>query len=92
MMIGNFDIPTAYFFEEKNVWTGSREQKFNYKIQPIDGKLVVSVWYGLLCFDKVKEQEGIKTVQEFELSKEGTEQVSNWLEDEFQTYKSSLKQ
>ncbi len=85
MLIGNFDIPTAYFFEEKNVWTGSREQKFNYKIQPIDGKLVVSVWYGLLCFDKA--QDIIKSKKEFELSQDWIEEISKWLEQEFNVYK-----
>ena len=42
-----FDIPRFYYFESKNVFTGSRDQTFNYKITPGEN-LKVQIWHGLI--------------------------------------------
>lgn len=34
MLHGYFDLPTFYFFQEKNIWTGSLYTNFNYRITP----------------------------------------------------------
>ena len=59
MLHGYFDLPTFYFFEEKNIWTGSLYKYFNYRIIPKKAKpdsedkseLKVVVWYGTQNYD-----------------------------------------
>lgn len=63
MLHGYFDVPTFYYFEEGNVWTGSLYTNFNYRIAPKKAKkgtdekseLKVAVWYGTKCFDQAEE-------------------------------------
>ena len=51
-----FDIPKFYYFESKNIYTGSKGN-FNYKIIPGE-TLVGQVWHGKLCSMKATiEQE-----------------------------------
>ena len=38
MLHGYIDIPTIYFFEEKNIWTGSVFNEFNYRIMPVENE------------------------------------------------------
>lgn len=59
MLHGYIDIPTYNFFKEKNIWTGSLFQKFNYRIMPISTEekkeLYCVIWYGDLCYDLTEE-------------------------------------
>ena len=69
-----FDIPKFYYFESKNIYTGSKGN-FNYKIIPGE-TLVGQVWHGKLCSMKATiEQE-----QSFSMTQEGFDQLIAWLE------------
>ncbi len=73
-----FDIPGLYYFESKNIFTGSRKD-FNFRIVP-DGALKVSTWHGFLCSELAEmEQEA-----EFSLSMEGHAEMLAWLEEKYQ--------
>lgn len=73
-----FDIPGIYYFESKNIFTGSRKT-FNYKIVP-DGELKVSTWHGFLNSELAEmEQEA-----SFPLTADGHAQMLVWLEEKYQ--------
>lgn len=61
MLHGLIDIPTIYYFEEKNIWTGSLFREFNYRIIPVKTEekqeLICKIWYGMLCYDLVEDFE-----------------------------------
>lgn len=84
-----FDIPGLTYFQEKNIYSGSKNTIFNYKIWPGE-KLKVTIWQGKKCLDKTPEQDLLDT-QEFELSKEGIDNMIQWLETQskefFKTHK-----
>ncbi len=71
-----FDIPKFYYFQSKNVFTGSKDQTFNYKIIPGE-MLKVQIWHGLVCSDKAE----IETEQEFPMDQDGFDAMIKWLED-----------
>ena len=74
-----FDIPKFYYFESKNVFTGSRDQTFNYKITPGE-MLKVQIWHGLICSEKAEiEQE-----KEFPMEQSGFDEMINWLEERYE--------
>lgn len=78
-----FDIPKFYYFQSKNIFTGSRNQIFNYKIIPGE-MLKVQVWHGLLCSEKAE----IELEQEFPMEQSGFDEMIHWLE---QQYENDLK-
>ncbi len=92
MLHGYFDLPTFYFFEEMNIWTGSLYTNFNYRITPKKAKkdtdekseLKVSVWYGTKCFDLADEL--IAQYSE-DFSAEGLEACIEDLTKEFEHFK-----
>ncbi len=71
-----FDIPRLYYFQSKNVFTGSKNNTFNYKISPGE-MLKVQIWHGLICSDKAE----IETEQEFPMDQDGFDAMIKWLED-----------
>ena len=71
-----FDIPRIYYFQSKNIFTGSKNNTFNYKITPGE-KLKVQIWHGMLCSEKAE----IEVEQEFPLDQEGFDAMIKWLED-----------
>ncbi len=73
-----FDIPRLYYFESTNVYTGSKNQTFNFKITPGE-KLKVQIWHGMICSDKAE----IEITEEFPLTQEGYDAMIKWLEDTF---------
>lgn len=73
-----FDIPRLYYFESKNVYTGSKNQTFNFKITPGEN-LKVQIWHGMLCSDKAE----METTEEFSLTQEGFDAMIKWLEETF---------
>lgn len=93
MLHGYFDLPTFYFFEEKNIWTGSLYTNFNYRITPIKSdekkELKVDVWYGTKCFDITE-----KLVAQYseEYSAEGLEACIADLTKEFEHFKEIRKE
>lgn len=88
MLHGYIDIPTIYFFEEKNIWTGSIFEQFNYRIMRIDNddskELYAVVWYGLKCFDLIDNADYVAEFHE-ELSENGlkiiTEKINQAVDD-----------
>lgn len=79
MLHGLIDIPTLYYFQEKNIWTGSLFKTFNYRISPVftDEKkeIACKIWYGMLCYDLTESfvsechepmtEEGLKNIIDF---------------------------
>lgn len=61
MLHGYIDIPTIYFFEEKNIWTGSIFEEFNYRIMAVKNdeksELYSVIWYGKKCFDLIDKAD-----------------------------------
>jgi hypothetical protein len=75
-----FDIPGFTYFAEKNNYTGSVNNDFNYKI--VNGDvLTVTVWMGKFCLAKTPE-ENVVAVKEFEKTPEGLEELKVWLEEQ----------
>ncbi|WP_295210946.1 hypothetical protein [Ruminococcus sp.] len=86
MLHGYFDVPTFHYFEEKNTWSGSLYEKFNYRIDPVLGdekELYARVWYGLKSVDQMSD-----FVAEFHeaYSDEGLERILAHLTDEFEKF------
>lgn len=73
-----FDIPGFIYFKEKNIYTGSVGNIFNYKIIPGEN-FSVTVWKGKNCLAKTHEED-ILAKQEFEFTAEGLEELKNWLD------------
>ncbi|MBQ8687072.1 MAG: hypothetical protein IJ512_00830 [Ruminococcus sp.] len=74
-----FDIPKLYYFQSKNVFTGSKNNTFNYKITPGE-TLKVQLWHGMFCSEKAEiEQE-----QEFSLDQPGFDEMIAWLEEQYE--------
>lgn len=71
----DFDIPGIYYFESKNIFSGSRGN-FNYRIVP-DEEMQVSVWHGFICSEKAE----IETENSFPITEEGHAQMLKWLEE-----------
>ena len=92
MLHGYIDIPTIYFFEEKNIWTGSLFQEFNYRIMRVDAddksELYAVIWYGKKCFDLVDKSEYVLEMHE-ELSAEGLEVITDKINTAADEYKSA---
>ena len=82
-----FDIPGFTFFKEKNVYSGSVSQLFNYKIWFGD-EFTVKVWYGEKCFSKTPEEE-IKAVFTAPFVPESLAGIENWLNEQYEIYKKS---
>lgn len=73
-----FDIPGFTYFAEKNNYTGSVGNVFNYKIIPGE-KFSVTVWTGKFCLAKTPE-ENILGTTEFEFTRDGLEELKAWLD------------
>ncbi len=71
-----FPIPRLYYFESKNVYTGSKNHTFNYKITPSD-MLKVEIWHGMICSEKAEMEK----TAEFPLDQDGFDAMIKWLEE-----------
>lgn len=69
-----FDIPNLYYFQSKNMFTGSRKA-FNFKIVP-DGELKVCTWHGFIN----SELAEIEHEADFPMTAEGFEEMLRWLD------------
>ncbi len=75
-----FDIPKLFYFQAKNVHSGSRG-KMRYRICPEGDELLVAVWRKDLCYELVMDEiEGENT---FPLSEEGFQAMLDWLTEEY---------
>lgn len=92
MLHGYIDIPTIYFFEEKNIWTGSVFDNFNYRIMPVKtdekSELYSVIWYGKKCFDLVDNSEYAYEFHE-EFSAEGLDILTEKINSAVEQYKKS---
>lgn len=77
-----FDIPRLYYFESKNVFTGSKNQTFNYKITPGE-TIKVQIWHGMICSEKAE----IEIEKEFSLDQTGFDEMISWLEEQYDNQK-----
>ncbi|MBQ8823902.1 MAG: hypothetical protein IJZ64_01570 [Ruminococcus sp.] len=75
-----FDIPKFYYFQSKNIFTGSKDNFFQYKIIPTD-VLTIQIWHGKLCSMKAK----IEIEQTFSMTQEGFDEMIKWLENLYQS-------
>ncbi len=75
-----FDIPKLFYFEAKNVHTGSRG-KLRYRVCPEGGELLVAVWRQDLCYELVMDQ--LEGENSFPLTEEGFDAMLAWLEEEY---------
>ena len=95
MLHGYFDIPTIYFFEEKNIWTGSVFNEFNYRIMPVENEngekeLYSVIWYGKLCFDLVESKDYVTEFHE-DFTAEGLEKLTDKINNAIEIYKKDVK-
>lgn len=74
----DFDIPRIYYFESRNIFTGSRKD-FNFRIVPEEGELRVTTWHGFICSELTEPESHAA----FPLSVEGHNEMLAWLEEEF---------
>lgn len=74
----DFDIPRLYYFQSKNVFTGSRKS-LNFRIIP-DGELKVSTWHGFVCSELAEMEEEAS----FPITEEGFAEMLLWLEAIYQ--------
>lgn len=93
MLHGYIDIPTIYFFEEKNIWTGSAFGQFNYRIMPTqndDGEkeLHTIIWFGKLCFDLIDSNDYEKEFHH-PLTAEGLADLTEKINMEIEEFKKS---
>ncbi len=79
-----FDIPGFTYFHEKNTYTGSIGNNFNYKIVP-EEKINVTLWSGKYCLAKTTE-ENVLDKHDFEFTREGLEEMKSWLEISYEKY------
>ncbi len=90
MLHGLIDIPTLYYFQEKNIWTGSLFREFNYRITPFKtdekSELVCQIWYGRLCYDLIESFEAELTES---LNDEGLENIISFINSNAEEYKKS---
>lgn len=73
-----FDIPGYTYFIEKNIYSGSINNIFNYKIYPGE-KFSVVVWRGKFCLDKTPQKDIIDK-KEFDSTREGLDEILAWLD------------
>lgn len=78
-------LPVFSYFKQKNPFSGSIGQKFNYKIW-CGETLSVKAWKGLTCFTKTP-RENFLGETEAELSPEGLEEVKEWICRKYEEYK-----
>lgn len=77
-----FDIPKLFYFQAKNVHSGSRGN-MRYRISPENDSLLVAVWRKDLCYELVRDANGIEAENSFPLSEDGFQAMLDWLSDEF---------
>lgn len=75
----DFDIPGIYYFESKNIFSGSRGD-FNFRIVPEGESFNVTTWHGFICSDLTQPEEQ----NSFPLTTEGHAQMLAWLDEVFQ--------
>ncbi|MDD6826954.1 MAG: hypothetical protein PUE12_12740 [Oscillospiraceae bacterium] len=80
-----FDIPGFTYFSEKNIYTGSINNLFNYKITTGE-KLSAVIWLGKFCLAKTPDDKIIANA-DFELTKEGLDELKNWLNQKYEENK-----
>ncbi len=92
MLHGYLDLPTFTFFDEKNSWTGSVFQNFNYKIMlktNDDQKTLYStIWLGTKCFDLIDQSEYVFEFNE-EFSPQGLEETIKKINEKVEEYKNN---
>lgn len=89
MSRGLIELPTIYYFEQKNKYSGSLDKIFRYKIFPSD-KLLCKIWHSEFAIDSISEDE-ITDVAEFELTAEGLGLMIDWIEDRYMEYALELQ-
>lgn len=78
------ELPTLYYFKEKNKFSGSIDKLFRYKIIPAD-TLHCVIWHGLFAIDCIDQSE-IVAQEDFELSDDGLNQLIDWIEAKYMEY------
>lgn len=54
-----------------------------YRISPENDSLLVAVWRKDLCYELVRDANGIEAENSFPLSEDGFQAMLEWLSDEF---------
>ncbi|MBQ8920609.1 MAG: hypothetical protein IJ060_00405 [Oscillospiraceae bacterium] len=79
-----FDIPAVFYFEVGNIHTGSRGA-LRYRILPKDGSLITEAWREDICYELAKERGVIEATESFPVSKEGFQQMLDFLQNLYDT-------
>ncbi len=91
MYHGHIDVPTFAYFSFGNVWTGSVFGSFNYRVDPRSKdeppRLLTSIWYGDLSFEKTEPEE---TFEE-EFSAEGWSRTIDKLNELIDAYGTKVR-
>ena len=80
-----FDIPGIYYFEAKNIFSGSGAGgKFNFRLNPVknDGMINLVIWYG----EKAYDLSEIVFEEDFELSESGYQTALSRLDEKFESF------
>lgn len=86
-MIKKGQILSKEYYKYGGVFTGSLKG-MRYKVQKMDEKIKVHVWYEPYCYDIAKKEEMIEEV--FEFSKEGLDKAVDWLNETYLTRHAKL--
>lgn len=76
-----FDIPKLFYFEAKNIHSGSRG-KLRYRVCPEGGELLVAVWRQDLCYELVMDQ--LEGEAAFPMTEDGFNEMIQWLSAEYE--------
>ena len=74
----DFDIPRLFYFQSRNIFTGSRGD-LNFRIVPHDDLLDTFIWHGFICSELTEMEDNAQ----FPLTPEGHEEMLRWLEGKY---------
>ncbi|WP_243267514.1 hypothetical protein [Faecalispora jeddahensis] len=75
------DLPGLLYYQNGGVYKGSGGNgRVRYKIEPVDDKLTVQVWFGPYCYEKSEMEDRA----EFALSDVGRSEMMDWLSNKIE--------
>lgn len=81
-----FELPKYFYFEAKNSTVGGNNT-FNYRVDPVDDKLKIMVWYGMNCSELAEDP----IEHETEHTYDGYKAMINWIDEQYEVYLEKLE-